>query len=94
MTVLNPTAAGACVIGLDLSLTGTGIAAIDAATAALSTAVHASAPPAINNLAGHTSRHRRLADGIVGQVVAADPVSEAGGWRRSDAGDNGLPHSE
>ncbi len=73
-TVLDPASPGACVVGLDLSLTGTGVAAIDMATAALSTAVHSSPPPAVGNLAGHAARHRHLADGIVAQVVAADPA--------------------
>ena len=72
--VLNPAAAGSSVIGLDLSLTGTGVAAIAVDTAALSTAVHASPPPATENLTGHVVRHRLLADGIVAQVVAADPI--------------------
>lgn len=74
MRILDPAAAGQSVIGLDLSLTGTGVAAIDVATAALSTAVHASPPPASDSLAGHAARHRQLADGIVSQVVAADPA--------------------
>jgi len=74
MRILDPAAAGQSVIGLDLSLTGTGVAAIDVATAALSTAVHASPPPASDSLAGHAARHRSLADGIVAQVVAADPA--------------------
>ncbi len=73
-TVLDPAAAGASVVGLDLSLTGTGVAAIAVATAELSTAVHSSPPPATDSLTGHVLRHRRLADGIVGQVVAADPA--------------------
>lgn len=64
----------ASVIGLDLSLTGTGIAAIDVHTAELSTAVHSSLPPAVDTLAGHAARHRMLVDAIVAQVVAADPV--------------------
>lgn len=72
--VLNPAAAGSSVIGLDLSLTGTGVAAIAVDTAALSTAVHTSPPPATENLTGHVVRHRLLADGIVAQVVAADPI--------------------
>jgi crossover junction endodeoxyribonuclease RuvC len=66
--------AGTYVVGLDLSLTGTGIAAIAVATAELTTAVHSSPPPAADNLAGHASRHRMLVDGIVNQVVEADPV--------------------
>lgn len=61
-------------VGLDLSLTGTGVAAIDLATAQLRTAVHASPPPAIDTLAGHAARHRMLVDGIVGQVVASNPA--------------------
>ena len=72
--ILNPATAGSSVIGLDLSLTGTGVAAIAVDTAELSTAVHASPPPATENLTGHVARHRQLADGIVAQVVAADPI--------------------
>lgn len=72
--ILDPAAAGSSVIGLDLSLTGTGVAAICAQTAELCTAVHASPPPAIDSLSGHVARHRQLADGIVAQVVAADPI--------------------
>ncbi|CPW72653.1 RuvC family protein [Mycobacteroides abscessus] len=62
------------VVGLDLSLTGSGIAAIDVRTLDLSTAVHSSAPPADDTLAGHATRHRSLVDGIVSQVLACDPV--------------------
>lgn len=65
---------GASVIGLDLSLTGTGVAAIAVDTAQLSTAVHSSPPPAVDTVAGHAARHRQLVDGIVGQVLGADPV--------------------
>lgn len=72
--ILDPASAGLSVIGLDLSLTGTGVAAIDVATASLSTAVHASPPPATDSLAGHVARHRQLADGIVAQAVATDPI--------------------
>jgi hypothetical protein len=72
--VLDPAAAGASVVGLDLSLTGTGIAAISVDTAELSTAVHASPPPATDTVAGHAARHRMLVNGIVAQVVATDPV--------------------
>lgn len=62
------------VVGLDLSLTGSGIAAIDLATRSLATAVHSSAPPADDTLAGHAARHRALVDGIVNQVLACDPA--------------------
>jgi Holliday junction resolvasome RuvABC endonuclease subunit len=72
--VLDPAAAGASVVGLDLSLTGTGIAAIAVDTAELHTAVHTSPPPAIDTVAGHAARHRQLVDGIVRQVLGADPV--------------------
>ena len=72
--VLDPATAGASVVGLDLSLTATGMAAIAVHTAELSTAVHASPPPAVDTVAGHAARHRQLVDGIVGQVVAADPA--------------------
>ncbi|WP_236747197.1 RuvC family protein, partial [Mycobacteroides abscessus] len=65
---------GMNVVGLDLSLTGSGIAAIDPHTRELATAVHSSAPPADDNLTCHTRRHRTLVDGIVRQVLACDPV--------------------
>lgn len=61
-------------VGLDLSLTGSGLAAVCVRTAELTTAVHNSSPPADSTLAGHVARHRRLVDGIVAQVVAADPA--------------------
>jgi crossover junction endodeoxyribonuclease RuvC len=70
---LDPTSPGRNVIGLDLSLTGSGVAAIDVVTAALTTAVHSSPVPAAS-LAAHAARHRALADGIIAQVVVADPV--------------------
>jgi crossover junction endodeoxyribonuclease RuvC len=73
-TVLDPAAAGETVIGLDLSLTATGVAAINLATAALSTAVHESVAPAVDTLNAHTLRHRALADGVVSQVVATNPA--------------------
>lgn len=63
-----------CVIGLDLSLTAAGIAAIDVATGELSTAVHRSPVPALDRIDCHVLRHRALVDGIVAQVAAADPV--------------------
>ena len=72
--VLDPGSAGSTVVGLDLSLTGTGVAAIAVDTAELVTAVHRSPPPAANTIAAHAARHRQLADGIVAQVVAADPA--------------------
>ena len=72
--VLSPAMAGSCVVGLDLSLTGTGVAAIAVDAATLSTAIHASPPPATNSLAAHAARHRLLADGIITQVVSTDPV--------------------
>ncbi|BBX87892.1 crossover junction endodeoxyribonuclease RuvC [Mycolicibacterium aubagnense] len=71
---LDPTRNGANVIGLDLSLTGSGIAAIDVAAGQLSTAVHGSPPPAVDTLSAHVARHCTLTDGIVAQVIAADPV--------------------
>lgn len=73
-TVLDPDAPGLTVIGLDLSLTGTGVAAIAVDTAALTTAVHSSPPPAADTHAAHAARHRQLVDGIVNQVVAAEPA--------------------
>lgn len=71
---LDPTRSGAHVLGLDLSLTGSGIAAIDVCTGALSTAVHGSPPPAVDMLSAHVARHTALADGIITQVIAADPA--------------------
>lgn len=75
--VLDPSTEGAYVIGIDLSLTGTGLAAINAGTGELTTAVHKSPSPSIDSLTAHTARHRALVDGIVSQVVAADPVVAA-----------------
>lgn len=72
--VLNPTARGRYIIGLDVSLTGTGIAALDVHTGALLTAVHASPTPADDALGAHVNRHRNLTDGIVNQVLDSDPV--------------------
>lgn len=72
--VLDPATAGSTVVGLDLSLTGTGVAAVAVDTAELSTAVHASPPPAEDTLSAHAARHRQLVDGIVSQVVGADPA--------------------
>lgn len=74
LPVLDPAAGGRCVVGLDLSLTATGIAAIDVSSGELSTAVHTSPAPADNRIDCHVLRHRSLVDGIVAQVVAADPV--------------------
>lgn len=71
---LDPAAAGSCVVGLDLSLTGTGVAAIDLSSGGLSTAVHKSPSPADDSLGAHVNRHRDLADGIVAQVLAANPA--------------------
>lgn len=61
------------VIGLDLSLTGSAIAAITLETGALATAVHRSPAPADDNLSAHVQRHRELVDGIVQQVLACAP---------------------
>lgn len=74
LRVLDPSTPGRCVIGLDLSLTGTGIAALDIDTGTLATAVHASASPGIASLGAHVNRHRELVDGIVSQILSADPV--------------------
>lgn len=71
---LDPAAPGSCVVGLDLSLTGTGVAAIDLSSGVLSTAVHKSPTPADNNLGAHVNRHRDLVVGIVAQVLAANPA--------------------
>ncbi|SIL99978.1 gp6 protein [Mycobacteroides abscessus subsp. abscessus] len=62
------------IVGLDLSLTGSGIAAIDPDSCALATAVHKSDPPVDSTLGGHVARHRALVDGIVHQVLACDPA--------------------
>lgn len=62
------------VIGLDLSLTGSAIAAIDLDTGALATAVHRSPAPADDALGAHVQRHRELVDGIVSQVLACEPA--------------------
>ncbi|MFA5707544.1 hypothetical protein [Mycolicibacterium sp.] len=72
--VLDAGTAGRNVIGLDLSLTGTGVAAFALETGALSTAVHRSPAPASDSISAHAARHRALVDGIVTQVVAADPA--------------------
>ncbi|MCW1823176.1 gp6 protein [Mycobacteroides abscessus subsp. massiliense] len=61
------------VIGLDLSLTGTGLAAISLETGDLATAVHRSPAPADDSLGAHVQRHRELIDGIVQQVLACAP---------------------
>lgn len=62
------------VIGLDLSLTGSAIAAIDLDTGALATAVHRSPAPADDALGAHVQRHRELVDGIVAQTLACNPA--------------------
>lgn len=72
--VLNPATRGRFSVGLDVSLTGTGLAALDICTGDLFTAVHASPTPADDALSAHVNRHRDLADGIVNQVLAADPA--------------------
>lgn len=61
------------VIGLDLSLTGSAIAAISLTDGALATAVHKSPAPADDSLGAHVQRHRELVDGIVQQVLACRP---------------------
>lgn len=61
------------VIGLDLSLTGSAIAAISLETGELATAVHRSPAPADDNLGAHVQRHRELVDGIVAQTLACNP---------------------
>ncbi|WP_237077055.1 hypothetical protein [Mycobacteroides abscessus] len=60
-------------IGLDLSLTGSAIAAISLETGDLATAVHRSPVPADDSLGAHVQRHRELVDGIVQQVLACAP---------------------
>lgn len=72
--VLNPAAAGRTVVGLDLSLTGAGIASLDLVTGALSTAVHRSPAPKVDTLGAHVARHRALVDGLVQQAIACDPA--------------------
>lgn len=73
-TALDPATAGRTVVGLDLSLTGAGIAALDLVTGDLSTAVHRSPAPKSDVLGAHVARHRALVDGIVSQTVACDPA--------------------
>ncbi|MBF6387130.1 hypothetical protein IU444_23675 [Nocardia farcinica] len=72
--MLNPAAAGRTVVGLDLSLTGAGVAAFDLVTGSLSTAVHRSPAPKVDTLGAHVHRHRALVDGIVQQAIACDPA--------------------
>ena len=72
--LLDPDKPGSSVVGVDLSLTGTGIAALDIRTGALSTAVHSSVVPAADALGAHVNRHRDLVDGVVAQILAADPA--------------------
>ena len=62
------------VIGLDLSLTGSAIAAINLETGDLATAVHRSPAPADDSLGAHVQRHRELVDGIVAQTLACNPA--------------------
>ncbi|SIJ93509.1 hypothetical protein [Mycobacteroides abscessus] len=62
------------VIGLDLSLTGSAIAAISLETGTLATAVHRSPAPADDSLGAHVQRHRELVDGIVAQTLACQPA--------------------
>lgn len=62
------------VIGLDLSLTGSAIAAISLDDGALATAVHKSPAPASDFLGAHVARHRELVDGIVAQTLACEPA--------------------
>lgn len=61
------------VVGLDLSLTGSAIAAILLETGHLATAVHKSPAPADDALGAHVQRHRELVDGIVSQVLTCEP---------------------
>ncbi|WP_458317941.1 hypothetical protein [Mycolicibacterium brisbanense] len=61
------------VIGLDLSLTGSAIAAISLDDGALASAVHRSPAPADDSLGAHVARHRELVDGIVAQTLACRP---------------------
>lgn len=61
------------VVGLDLSLTGSAIAAISLETGDLATAVHRSPAPADDSLGAHVQRHRELVDGIVTQTLACNP---------------------
>lgn len=73
-TALDPTIPGRTVVGLDLSLTGAGVAAIDLVTGALSTAVHRSPAPKSDVLTAHVHRHRALVDGLVQQTLACNPA--------------------
>ncbi|SLH42309.1 gp6 protein [Mycobacteroides abscessus subsp. massiliense] len=74
VTLLDPATPGRTVVGLDLSLTGAGVAAFDLVTGALSTAVHRSPAPKQDTLGAHVHRHRALVDGIVQQTLACDPA--------------------
>lgn len=71
---LDPATTGRTVVGLDLSLTGAGIASIDLVTGALSTAVHRSPAPKVDVLTAHVARHRALVDGLVQQTLASNPA--------------------
>ncbi|WP_337798054.1 hypothetical protein [Mycobacteroides abscessus] len=71
---LDPATPGRTVVGLDLSLTGAGVAAIDLVTGELSTAVHRSPAPKQDTIGAHVARHRALVDGLVAQVLACDPA--------------------
>ncbi|SHP27473.1 gp6 protein [Mycobacteroides abscessus subsp. abscessus] len=62
------------IVGLDLSLTGSAIAAISLETGELATAVHRSPAPADDALGAHVQRHRELIDGIVSQTLACEPA--------------------
>lgn len=74
VTLLDLDTAGRTVVGLDLSLTGAGIAALDLVTGALSTAVHRSPAPKQDTLGAHVHRHRALVDGLVKQTLACNPA--------------------
>lgn len=62
------------VVGLDLSLTGSAIAAISLTDGTLATAVHRSPAPASDSLGAHVQRHRELVHGIVAQTLACEPA--------------------
>ncbi|KXO90904.1 Uncharacterised protein (plasmid) [Tsukamurella tyrosinosolvens] len=71
---LDPTVPGRTAVGIDPSLTGAGIAAIDLADGTLQTAVHSSPAPEDKGIAGHVARHSQLVHGILRQVLACDPA--------------------
>lgn len=82
--MLDPNARGSYIIGLDVSLDSTGIAAISAVdmlvdgalipAGKLYTSVHASKSVGTGDLVAETNRYFDIVQGIVSKVVACDPV--------------------